>query len=49
MRRNMCCDAQKEFAVIAFFERLLERLTAPYAEQLARMDDTAFRALLARF
>jgi len=34
--------------VIAFLERLFERLTAPYAADLARLDDRGFRALLAR-
>lgn len=34
--------------MFAFFERLVQRLAAPYAYELARMPDSAFRALLAR-
>lgn len=34
--------------MFAFIDRLLARLTAPYADALARLDDQGFRALLAR-
>jgi hypothetical protein len=38
----------KEFVVIAFIERFLEGLMRPYAEELARLPDQAFRQILAR-
>lgn len=34
--------------MFAAIERFLERLMAPYAQELARLPDSAFRALLSR-
>jgi hypothetical protein len=34
--------------MFAAIERFLQRLMAPYAQELARLPDSAFRALLAR-
>lgn len=34
--------------MFAFLERLFERVTAPYAQEIGRLSDSAFRALLAR-